>query len=762
MNWNATCCLMLALLAISLRAEQKPMTCNQSLTESYGIISYMQPAKERLLFCGSIKATCCPAFEQFKMYADFKSNIQPNFITMNKLIVTELKLLKTEIDALMKSKKLEQKIAAHPEKVMQAKLQNEYQHFANKNIAQIIDKMLTHQEVSSNYMSAIKSALVCTVCDYTNQMFIDTKKKIITYNLDTCDALAKNTILYSYLLNRVLVPYLEKLSYVIAKLRNSSKFQKLHNHGKVEKAIKDCQQDMLTSETNTGLSGCKNYCSLFQANSENFIFEGYPELFANTLVDIRQFVKDMPSQHPDPPKTRSPVSPATPNSTANAPASSQTQPASGNPASAPAPTTPPVNPPVTPPVNSSPPPTTPAKARKLHHYNKNPKTSWNNRHNHSWRVLAEINRKNQKENLEEIHDQLVQRILEAKPATKSPSSSPTVKREIDDFNFEGQIQEIDIFDLSSEDPAITDAMLDDMMIIQNAFNSADKGDFQKLIKQFLVERFKPEIEDIDDDQVFKTASNERINLGKFKSEFGFAGIDLDGIINKMNWALDTKKIAMSLVGGEDEGSEVIDNGILDIVNSVGNNDVKKFHADNYAQFLDVQASSLNEAINDEFKAAQTLVLEQQILEETAVYNYLVKNFKTKAQADEIWEDLQNKKKQLTKLKTGAEPDLNQGIGAAGTEVTQEMVKAFEASSNKNLKNPTEASANKNEPIKSRKLHSKKNKAKVHRKRVTNASKHQHKALKNKLKSRRAAKKASKRKSHHKKAHRKAKRGNRRH
>jgi hypothetical protein len=48
-------------------------------------------------------------------------------------------------------------------------------------------------------------------------------------------------------------------------------------------------------------------------------------------------------------------------------------------------------------------------------------------------------------------------------------------------------------------------MLDDVMEIQNAFNNADKGDFEKLVRKYFVEDYKPEIEDIDDDKVFKTS-----------------------------------------------------------------------------------------------------------------------------------------------------------------------------------------------------------------------------------------------------------------
>jgi hypothetical protein len=614
----------LALMASALSADTKPMTCNQSLVESYGIISYVQPVKEKLSFCSNTsKASCCPAYEQFKMYNDFSTRIRPNFIVMNDLIVTELGLLKTEISALMLSKQLENKIETFPHPVMKNKLKAEFQSIANKDINEIVDKMLRHQKTASNYISAAKSAFICTICDYTNQLFVNEKEKTITYNFETCDALAVNTILYSYLLNVIFVPYIEKLSYIIAKLRNSSKFQKLHKLGKITKSIRECQEDILSSKTNTGLTGCKNYCSYFRLNSENFEFEGYPELFANTLVDIRQFVGGKPSKYPDPP------TPPSPNSASTSGASPPSSPAQSSP-----------NPAVTP------------KTQRKLRLNKKPrilKSVKSNKHP-SLRILSEFKnaKLKQNENTENIHRKLTERLLQDKTTTSKKSSD---KNEyVDDFDFDKHIQEIDLFDNNSDDPELQEAMLDDMMEIQNAFNSADKGDFEKLVRKYFVEGYKPEIEDIDDDKVFKTSSSEKIDLNSFKTVFGFAGIDLNSIVNKMNWALDTKKIALSLIGGEDDDAEVIDSSVLDTINMTGNNDIRKFYTDNFANFDEIEEQSYRESLRDSIKYNQILLLEQQILEETSVYNYLLKNFKDKKQADEIWSDLQKKKQDLQKLK----------------------------------------------------------------------------------------------------------------
>jgi hypothetical protein len=98
----------------------------------------------------------------------------------------------------------------------------------------------------------------------------------------------------------------------------------------------------------------------------------------------------------------------------------------------------------------------------------------------------------------------------------------------------------------------------------------------------------------------------------------------------MNWALDTKKISPSLIGGEDNDAEFIDSSVLDTINMTGNSDIRKFYTDNFANFDEILEQSYGESLKDSIKYNQILLLEQQILEETSVYNYLLKNFNTRS------------------------------------------------------------------------------------------------------------------------------------
>ncbi len=85
-----------------------------------------------------------------------------------------------------------------------------------------------------------------------------------------------------------------------------------------------------------------------------------------------------------------------------------------------------------------------------------------------------------------------------------------------------------------------------------------------------------------------------------------------------------------MIGGEDNDAEFIDSSVLDTINMTGNSDIRKFYTDNFANFDEILEQSYGESLKDSIKYNQILLLEQQILEETSVYNYLLKNFNTRS------------------------------------------------------------------------------------------------------------------------------------
>lgn len=73
------------------------MTCKMSLVESYGLTSYSSPAREKLLLCPSIKLSCCPAYEQFKIFKQYHSKVKPYFKMFEQVISKEVELIKDRV-----------------------------------------------------------------------------------------------------------------------------------------------------------------------------------------------------------------------------------------------------------------------------------------------------------------------------------------------------------------------------------------------------------------------------------------------------------------------------------------------------------------------------------------------------------------------------------------------------------------------------------------------------------------------------------------
>lgn len=89
---------------ILLGVESVERRCDSKLTETYGIMSLLEPSKDNIVFCPTIKASCCPSYEQFKMFVDYNKNIKPHYVRLQKLIPKQLNYLKTLIHSIMVEK----------------------------------------------------------------------------------------------------------------------------------------------------------------------------------------------------------------------------------------------------------------------------------------------------------------------------------------------------------------------------------------------------------------------------------------------------------------------------------------------------------------------------------------------------------------------------------------------------------------------------------------------------------------------------------
>lgn len=595
------------------------LTCTKQIVESYGIISHDQAKKERLVMCPNIQFTCCPAYEQFKMFKTFSENVKPAFILLNEVIKKELKLLRDAVVGLVSSGTIDQRIGGISDKAAKLRAQFTWNKIRGKRPAAIFDKLFKYQKISSSYVAAWKSAFYCTICDFANQNFIDVPNKRITYSAASCDALAQNTLLFTNLLNNVLIPYLSGLTEIIVRIKGNSKYQKLHNIRAVNKAINDCVADY--KQYDSGLGNCKAYCQFFNPATDNYVFEGYPEFFANTLVEIRLFGGGGGGSSAGGSGSPAPAPPA-----------------GGNPA---------------PPSRRLIEKSVQALIRKTRERNRRlnqkiendyyfepriPKMAKFRGFNHR-RILEEDRELEQLEQIQEEQFKLENRRILADTNDWSQDN-------LDPNNNVTQI--IDIFDVNSSDREFDDAMVNQMMQVQDIFNTGDPATFAQLIRKYYVDNFSADLDDIDSDNLFKQTSINRTDISEYKTIFSFAGIDIHRIVAKLNWSLAIKQIGVSLTSSSNDDSEMVFPDVILAINTVSNRDVRDFYRDQYFNFRKPQFNLFNETMTTMLRNFAMTKLRRIIAENMAVYNYLVQNM-NQENADNIWTQIEGIRMQVKGL-----------------------------------------------------------------------------------------------------------------
>jgi hypothetical protein len=589
------------------------LTCTREIVESYGIISYDQAKKERLVMCPHIQYTCCPAYEQFKMFKIYSDTVRPSLILLNEVIKKELELLEKEVGNLVASGKIEGKIQGIADKAVQLRVQFTWNKIKDKRPKAIFEKLNKYQKVSSNYVAAWKSAFFCTICDFANQNFIDIQNKRITYSAASCDAFVQNTITYAYLLNVVLIPYLSALTEIISRLDGNAKYQKLHNFQRVLKAIRDCVADY--KQYDSGLANCKAYCEFFNLVQDVYIYEGYPEFFANTLVMIRMFLSG---------GSATPV------------------PAVGAGAGA----------------------GTPAQSRRLIEQSvkdlirqtrnrrlnqkiddnyyfeaKVPKGSKFRQFNRR-RVLEETDEFTTLERIQNQHFRLENRRI-------LPEASQDWSQDLLDPN-NNVTQIVDIFGEQAYDPEFGDAELNQMMQVVDIFNAGDSQHAKMLFEKYFVENYSADLNDIDLPDLFKQRSLNSTNYSSYKTGVSFSGIDLHRCVEKMKWNLVEKEIQMSMTASSKVESEMIEESVILACNNITNRDVEDFYGDQFFHFRRPHDGLYNETIAKAIRDFALAKLRQIISEKMAVYNYLVKSV-NQENADKAWATIDDMQKRMRGL-----------------------------------------------------------------------------------------------------------------
>ena len=588
---------------------QTNLTCTPEMVESYGVISNGQARKERLMMCPQIEFSCCPAYEQFKMYQTFNKQVKPSFILLNEIIKKSLVLLQTEVITLMSSGKIDKDILAVADAGVKMRIQYAWEKIKGLRPKVIFQKAIKYQAVSGSYVAAWKSAFYCTVCDFANQSFIDLKAQTITYSAASCDALVQNTLLYTNLLNSVIVPYLATLSEIIWRLGARKGGQKLHGHRQVRKAISECADDFKLYDS--GLANCKAYCEYFNLAQDSFILEGYPEFFANILVDIRTYATLT--------KAVLPAAPATPAVTTRRLIEDSVKNLLKK-----------------------------SRERNLKVLNAQqgngyfkvnlPKSAIFKGFN-SVRLLREDKRFNE--------------LLVAQKTQKRLESRRVLADAID-WTFDpldprnNNTVTIDIFERSSVDFNFDEADIGKMVEIQEIMNTGDPATQKMMIAFYFVNNFQAEMDDINLNLVFKETTQTRINYAMFKSKVSFTGINMHLIVGQMPWNVPYKEIGLSLTSSGSGQTEMVYPDVIFAVNTVSNQDILFYHEDQYITFRTPHFLMYDETMNQLIKDFAIKKVQLIIAQNMAVYNYLIGNF-GQSQADSMWADLELLREQLTGL-----------------------------------------------------------------------------------------------------------------
>ncbi len=216
--------------------------CKRELLETYKLTSFTKPRTVNMYLCPSIITSCCSEYDQFTMYMsyrdkakkildDYYKNIERKMIDSKKLMEEFTKIdMKKLIGGLVINLKEKRKILFR------------FKFYKDRNILPKMDSMLlTFKKIIPKLMK-IRSSFFCTICDFNTHYYIDTKRRSMVYNYDTCALIAEQTIEFSYLLNvkvaAVLIGYSKVISYFYNK--NPDIVLKIHNFKKIRGNVVRC------------------------------------------------------------------------------------------------------------------------------------------------------------------------------------------------------------------------------------------------------------------------------------------------------------------------------------------------------------------------------------------------------------------------------------------------------------------------------------------------------------------------------------------
>ena len=273
------------LLTLLVLGDDSGKKCKRELIDSHNITSFLDPNKGKLVLCPNIRQSCCPSFEQFKMLAMYNDVISPHYDLLKNVIKVELqmldKLFKNIIDQMLA------KVTGISDEGARIQAIDLLQRLKKKKIDKIMKTAIGEHSNTHRYLNNMKTAYFCVICDFNYHNQIDTVRKRFAITDTSCDDLVRNTIVYSNAINRGIIPFIEGILEVHKKITKKEKVLRLAGSSHISKAVQECAAEYKISDEN--LSSCRKYCSYFRLNADSPAYEGYPEFFANVLMELKDY-----------------------------------------------------------------------------------------------------------------------------------------------------------------------------------------------------------------------------------------------------------------------------------------------------------------------------------------------------------------------------------------------------------------------------------------------------------------------------------------
>lgn len=470
-------------------------------------------------------------------------------------------------------------------------------------IMDVLERMQTLLPSTLEYMDHLKSLFYCTICGYSNQQFIDTKKKTATFSAESCDSLVRNTFMFSYLMNNLLLPFITNASEFMVKAMGNKAHKplRIRQLGHIKKAVEECAEDF--RENDEDLGGCLKFCGFFKLNRNTPEIEGYPHLFANFVVQMDVFIAtggtitekkaDKPSaakKGPPEKKVEDGADDDEEDPGKKAEEDENTVKKKDK-------------------VKKK----EKESKEKSKEKDKTDKKTKKNKDDDDNDNDDDKNKKKKKEKEENKTRRIRMRVLEeiltgvenkntplrileevkaeANPEDKAKTDNKKKDKDdkfVDVFEYKVFFQKMmagSIFSVQNDNKESGEQWTGMLTELQSVLDANRVEGVDMIIRQIYVDDYMPEMDDVDG-EIFSQPTHCGVHLDKYKTCFGFSSIDITEDVKKVNWNISLRMLVASMQGKAEKGpsNDHIDRVVVEVANTITNKSVRDFHRDNYLRF----------------------------------------------------------------------------------------------------------------------------------------------------------------------------------